>query len=539
MATIGRPTTLADLRDKLEESDSKQDKLVELQAETTRGIDKLVGFAKPKLDDLEKQREERDQVLTAVREDAPVAVQKETGLFGNLLDFLGIKEIGDMGKAALSGIGGLLGLNILKNLFTGNANVKSKRPGIGGLLKRGIIGGLLITLADEVATQVEKYTGSELAGDVTGFAMTGAGLGALFGPKGMIAGAFIGAVNRYSEEVAKKVKEKYDNKDMNVLAGEAVQSGLNIGAATAGGFLVGGPAGAIVAFLGSAGLETARLLKQYQDDPEFKRQVDLLGKRITESIKGIIEQSKNYLDKIFDPLITTEAEMNVYRQANPEKAAREDAVQDEVNRLAKQVLDRTISKEDRDRLFNELTPELNELRKFRQDFISRQDQKQLGPIPSMPDESSTPSPGSVDPSLADAAARAAEITSEKISAYLSKRAEIVDYGKMNLSAMRGFSSEVQEKQLRAQLGADYDALKQRADQMNMSMLEFVQKIGTNIQRINSDIATGLKAGATPAGGGGGPVIAPIDQSNRSVTNTSASAYAGGQISTHPLEATPF
>jgi len=536
MATIGRPTTLADLRDKLEESDSKQDKLVELQSETTRGIDKLVGFAKPKLDDLEKQREERDQVVTAVREDAPVAVQKETGLFGNLLDFLGIKEIGDMGKAALGGIGGLLGLNILKNLFTGDAKVKSKRPGIGGLLKRGIIGGLLITLADEVAEQVEKYTGSELAGDVTGFAMTGAGLGSIFGPKGMIAGAFIGAVNRYSEEVAKKIKKEYDNKDMNVLAGEAVQSGLNIGAATAGGFLVGGPAGAIVAFLGSAGLETARLLKQYQDDPEFKRQVDLLGKRITESIKGIIEQSKNYLDKIFDPLITTEAEMNAYRQANPEKAAREDAVQDEVNRLAKQVVDRTISKEDRDRLFNELTPELNELRKFRQNFMAAENRKERGPIPFMPDESS--SDADIE-AMKDAANKAAQVTAEKISAYLSKRAEIVDYGKMNLSTMRGVSSEVQEKQLRAQLGADYDALKQRADQMNMSMLEFVQKIGTNIQRINSDIATGLKAGATPAGGGGGPVIAPIDQSNRSVTNTSASAYPAAQPSTHPVEATPF
>jgi hypothetical protein len=141
--------------------------------------------------------------------------------------------------------------------------------------------------------------------------------------------------------------------------------------------------------------------------------------------------------------------------------------------------------------------------------------------------------------MKNAATKAAQVTAEKISAYLSKRAEIVDYGKMNLSTMRGVSSEVQEKQLRAQLGADYDALKQRADQMNMSMLEFVQKIGTNIQRINSDIATGLKAGATPAGGGGGPVIAPIDQSDRSVKTTNAAAYPAAQPSTHPLEATPF
>jgi len=536
MATIGRPTTLADLRDKLEESDSKQDKLVELQSETTRGIDKLVGFAKPKLDDLEKQREERDQVVTAVREDAPVAVQKETGLFGNLLDFLGIKEIGDMGKSALSGIGGLLGLNILKNLFTGDAKVKSKRPGIGKLLKRGIIGGLLITLADEVATQVEQYTGSQLAGDVTGFAMTGAGLGSIFGPTGMIAGAFIGAVNRYSEEVAKKIKEEYDNKDMNVLAGEAVQSGLNIGAATAGGFLVGGPAGAIVAFLGSAGLETARLLKQYQDDPEFKRQVDLLGKRITESIKGIIEQSKNYLDKIFDPLITTDAEMDAYRKANPEKAAREDAVQNEVNRLGMQVKAGTISKEDRDRLFNELTPELVELRKFRQDFMSRQDQKQLSPVPDIPDESS--SDADID-AMKDAADKAAVLTSEKISEFLSKRADSMKFGRQNLDYLRYMSEKNQEMSLRNTLGDNYDGLKARADQMNMSMLDFVKTIGTDLQAINKDIATNLKAGATPAGGGGGPVIAPIDQSDRSVNTTNAAAYPAAQPSTHPLEAKPY
>jgi len=523
MAVKGRPTTLSDVRDKLEESDSKQDKLVELQEETSVGIRKLVGFAKPKLDDLEKQREERSNVVTAVKADAPVTVQKETGLFGNLLDFLGIKEIGDMGKSALAGIGGLLGLNVLKNLFTGNANVTSKRPGIGGLLKRGLIGGLLITLADEVANQVETYTGSKLAGDVSGYAMTGAGLGSLFGPKGMIAGAFIFAVNRYSEEVAKKVKEEYDNKDMNVLAGETVRSGLNIGAATAGGFLVGGPAGAIVAFLGSAGLETARLLKQYQDDPEFKRQVDLFGERISKSIKNIIEKSENYLDKIFDPLITTTEEMSAYRTANPEQAAREDAVQSEVNVLAKKALtDRENFSDDEMQRLKVLKTELDELRKFRQNFMAAENRKERGPIPFMPDEF-----GEFDSTdMEDAAKKAAAATSEKISEFLAKRAETVKYGKQNFNDLKMYSEDRQEKMLRSRLQDNYEGLKARADEMNMPLLEFVRTIGTDLEKINQDIANNLKAGATPAGGGGGPVIAPVDQSDRSVKTTNASAYAG-------------
>lgn len=524
MAVIGRPTTLSDLRDKLEESDSRQDKLVELQEETSVGIRKLVGFAKPKLDDLEKQREERDNVVTAVKADAPVAVQKETGLFGNLLDFLGLKEIGDMGKSALAGIGGLLGLNVLKNLFTGNANVKSKRPGIGGLLKRGLIGGLLITLADEVANQVETYTGSKLAGDVSGYAMTGAGLGAVFGPKGMIAGAFIGAVNRYSEEVGKKVKEAYDNKDMNELAGETVRSGLNIGAATAGGFLVGGPAGAVVAFLGSAGLETSRLLKKYETDPEFKREVDLLGERISKSLRSIIEQSESYLDKIFDPLITTSEEMSAYRTANPEQAAREDAVQSEINALAKKALtDReNFSDEDSQRL-EKLKPELDQLRKFRQNFIAAQNRKERDPIPFMPDESSSDFDTT---DMKEAAEKTAQVTADKISDFLTERADSVKYGRKNFDAgLRMLSEEGQERSLRAQLGKDYDGLKARADQMNMSMLDFVKKIGTNLEKIDQDIATNLKAGAPSASSGGAPVNV-TDASDRSVRTNHASAYAG-------------
>lgn len=524
MAVKGRPTTLSDVRDKLEESDSKQDKLVELQEETSVGIRKLVGFAKPKLDDLEKQREERSNVVTAVKADAPVTVQKETGLFGNLLDFLGIKEIGDMGKSALAGIGGLLGLNVLKNLFTGNANVKSKRPGIGGLLKRGIIGGLLITLADEVATQVETYTGSELAGDVSGYAMTGAGLGSLFGPKGMIAGAFIGAVNRYSIEVGKKVKESIDNEDINELAGETVRSGLNIGAATAGGFLVGGPAGAIIGFLGATGLETSRLLEKYKNDSEFKREVDLLGERISKSIKNIIEQSQSYLDKIFDPLITTTEEMSAYRTANPEQAAREDTVQSEVNTLAKKfVNDReNFSDEDKERL-KVLKTELDELRKFRQNFMAAENRKERGTIPFMPDESSSEFDTT---DMEDTAKKAAAVTSEKISEFLAKRAETVKYGKQNFNDLRMYSEERQEKMLRSRLQDNYEGLKARADQMNMPLLEFVRTIGTDLEKINQDIANNLKAGATPAGGGGGPVIAPVDQSDRSVKTTNASAYAG-------------
>jgi gas vesicle protein len=537
MAVIGRPTTLSDLRDKLEESDSRQDKLVELQEETSVGIRKLVGFAKPKLDDLEKQREERDNVVTAVKADAPVAVQKETGLFGNLLDFLGIKEIGDMGKSALAGIGGLLGLNVLKNLFTGNANVKSKRPGIGGLLKRGLIGGLLITLADEVANQVETYTGSKLAGDVSGYAMTGAGLGSLFGPAGMIAGAFIGAVNRYSEEVGKQVAAAYDDKDMNELAGETVRSGLNIGAATAGGFLVGGPAGAIVAFLGSAGLETARLLKKYETDPEFKREVDLLGERISASITSIIEQSKSYLDKIFDPLITTTEEMSAYRTANPEQAAREDTVQSEINALAKKALtDReNFSDEDRQRL-EKLKPELDELRKFRQNFMAAENRKERGPIPFMPDESSSDFDGT---EMKEAAEKTAQVTADKISDFLTERAKIAEYGRMQNMTSSYLSPEVQEKQLRAQLGKDYEGLKARADQMGMSLQEFTSKIGTNLERINQDISNALKAGAPSASSGGAPVNV-TDASDKSVRTTNASAYAGSpSLNTNDTEAVIF
>jgi len=101
------------------------------------------------------------------------------------------------------------------------------------------------------------------------------------------------------------------------------------------------------------------------------------------------------------------------------------------------------------------------------------------------------------------------------------------------------SPEVQEKQLRAQLGKDYEGLKARADQMGMSLQEFTSKIGTNLERINQDISNALKAGAPSASSGGAPVNV-TDASDKSVRTTNASAYAGSpSLNTNDTEAVIF
>ena len=291
-------TTLAQINETLEEHtpllEGSRDGISQLQTSFSR-------FLRGSLDDLESQRESMGQGTTTVPTSTQVQQTRERGegLFNP-----------DMLTGLFAGLGSAFSLATIGAVFR-------------ALLKRGIFTLAAAVLADDIGKYVENATGSELFGNVVTQGITYGSLGfLLFGPKGAIGGAIIGASMAFGDKLAEHIR-KYDigGEFENVLA-EAASSATVIGAAAGVGFLFGGPVGAIVGgLIGGVG-EVTKLIALYKTDDEFKKEVDALFARIKGAYEAILNSVTDAVNSIIDPIASyftfSGAERETLRDLNPE-----------------------------------------------------------------------------------------------------------------------------------------------------------------------------------------------------------------------------
>ena len=291
-------TTLAQINETLEEHtpllEGSRDGISQLQTSFSR-------FLRGSLDDLESQRESMGQGTTTVPTSTQVQQTREQGegLFNP-----------DMLTGLFAGLGSAFSLATIGAVFR-------------ALLKRGIFTLAAAVLADDIGKYVENATGSELFGNVVTQGITYGSLGfLLFGPKGAIGGAIIGASMAFGDKLAEHIR-KYDigGEFENVLA-EAASSATVIGAAAGVGFLFGGPVGAIVGgLIGGVG-EVTKLIALYKTDDEFKKEVDALFAKIKEAYEAILNSVTDAVNSIIDPIASyftfSGAERETLRDLNPQ-----------------------------------------------------------------------------------------------------------------------------------------------------------------------------------------------------------------------------
>ena len=291
-------TTLAQINETLEEHtpllEGSRDGISQLQTSFSR-------FLRGSLDDLESQRESMGQGTTTVPTSTQVQQTRERGegLFNP-----------DMLTGLFAGLGSAFSLATIGALFS-------------ALLKRGIFAAAAAVLADDIGDYVKNATGSELFGNVVTQGVTFGSLGfLLFGPKGAIGGAIIGASMAFGDKLAEHIR-KYDigGEFENVVA-EAASSATVIGAAAGVGFLFGGPVGAIVGGLIGGVAELTNLIALYKTDNEFKKEVDALFARIKGAYEAILNSVTDAVNSIIDPIASyftfSGAERQALRDLDPE-----------------------------------------------------------------------------------------------------------------------------------------------------------------------------------------------------------------------------
>jgi len=291
-------TTLAQINETLEEHtpllEGSRDGISQLQTSFSR-------FLRGSLDDLESQRESMGQGTTTVPTSTQVQQTRERGegLFNP-----------DMLTGLFAGLGSAFSLATIGAVFR-------------ALLKRGIFTLAAAVLADDIGKYVENATGSELFGNVVTQGITYGSLGfLLFGPKGAIGGAIIGASMAFGDKLAEHIR-KYDigGEFENVLA-EAASSATVIGAAAGVGFLFGGPVGAIVGGLIGGVAEVTKLIALYKTDDEFKKEVDALFAKIKGAYEAILNSVTDAVNSIIDPIASyftfSGAERETLRDLNPQ-----------------------------------------------------------------------------------------------------------------------------------------------------------------------------------------------------------------------------
>ena len=291
-------TTLAQINETLEEHtpllEGSRDGISQLQTSFSR-------FLRGSLDDLEAQRESMGQGTTTVPTSTQVQQTRERGegLFNP-----------DMLTGLFAGLGSAFSLATIGAVFK-------------ALLKRGIFAAAAAVLADDIGKYVENATGSELFGNVVTQGVTYGALGfLLFGPKGAIGGAIIGASMAFGDKLAEHIR-KYDigGEFENVVA-EAASSATVIGAAAGVGFLFGGPVGAIVGGLIGGVAEVTKLIALYKTDDEFKKEVDAIFAKIKGAYEAILNSVTNAVNSIIDPIASyftfSGAERETLRDLNPE-----------------------------------------------------------------------------------------------------------------------------------------------------------------------------------------------------------------------------
>lgn len=214
---------------------------------------------------------------------------------------------------------------------------------VGGLLKRGIPALLGILLADELAEQVKKITGSDFLANVTEWSAMGGAFGFLFGGvKGGILGAVIGAI--FSEASRDKIAEVLSDVMDKEIKGTDPEALIGAGALTGLALLAPkiiskilplflSPAGILVL---AAGAITTLAFKYFTDD-EFRKKADKfmdpLRNKIDELMSGIANAAKNYINKIFPDFVTTDAEnLSIDQMMKPEDLAAQRAAEADIEK---------------------------------------------------------------------------------------------------------------------------------------------------------------------------------------------------------------
>lgn len=215
---------------------------------------------------------------------------------------------------------------------------------LAGLLKRGGLAIIAGILADEIGQGIAKLTGSDALGNVAEWATMGGAFGFLFGAKFGLLGAVIGAI--FSEASREKIA--------GILSDVFEEE---IGKADKATFLAAGAASAVAAFMpkllfklvpklvgfllspvGLVVIATAAVLGLaigYFTNDEFKSSVDKmiqpLRDKMTKFRDDMIESTKNFLNNLFDPFITTaEENEKIDKKMSPEDLAAQKKIQDQI-----------------------------------------------------------------------------------------------------------------------------------------------------------------------------------------------------------------
>ena len=215
---------------------------------------------------------------------------------------------------------------------------------LAGLLKRGGLAIIAGILADEIGQGIAKLTGSDALGNVAEWATMGGAFGFLFGAKFGLLGAVIGAI--FSEASREKIAE---------ILSDVFEE--EIGKADKATFLAAGAASAVAAFMpkllfklvpklvgfllspvGLVVIATAAVLGLaigYFTNDEFKSSVDKmiqpLRDKMTKFRDDMIESTKNFLNNLFDPFITTaEENEKIDKKMSPEDLAAQKKIQDQI-----------------------------------------------------------------------------------------------------------------------------------------------------------------------------------------------------------------
>jgi len=283
-------TTLAQVNETLEMHtpllEDSRDGIVKLE-------DSFSKFFMGSLDDLESRRE----AMGSGTSGAPTAGQVQTqqqeaesnGLFSRIFD----------------GLSNALSFAAVAGLFK-------------ALMKRGIFGIAALTLADEIGEYVKKMSGSDLLGDITEKGIVYASIGAmLFGKKGLIAGAILGAVTVFSDKIAKSIEDHEMAGEYSYAIGQGASALFTIGSAASVGFLLAGPMGALVAAVGAGALEITNLVSRYKTDKKFRSQVDGILDEVTAAIDSLLGKVADTVNMIFDGAIRTKQERIDLQNFNP------------------------------------------------------------------------------------------------------------------------------------------------------------------------------------------------------------------------------
>ena len=285
-------TTLAQVNETLE----SQTPLLE---ESRDGINKLEDsfskFFMGSLDDLEASREAMNRRAGGATSSTVIQQQQQqqdgdgSGLFSRIFE----------------GLGQALSLAAVAGLFK-------------ALMKRGIFGLAALTLADDIGEYVKNMTGSDLLGEITEKGIAYASIGAmLFGKKGLIAGAILGGIKGFSNTIAEHIRNHKLAGEYSYVAGQATSSVLNIATGAGIGFMFAGPLGALVVGLGAAAVEAGTWIEQYQNNPEFRDQVNKITDKVGAIFDKITGDVAETVDLIFDDLVRTQKERMQIKTFNP------------------------------------------------------------------------------------------------------------------------------------------------------------------------------------------------------------------------------